>query len=131
MNLKNLSDSTTLSLPDDLLWGDEHAWTPAVASTSYLITGALLIQSATRQAGRPITLVAPSDMAWVTRWVVKQLHAWASSPGKTFELLLQDARRFTVVFRHGDGALEAEGVLGFSALRDGEFYRVTIRLLEV
>ena len=44
MQLKNLSDEVALLLPDDLLWTDEHAWTPAVASTSYLITGALLIQ---------------------------------------------------------------------------------------
>ncbi len=131
MNLKNLADNSQLLLPDDLLWVDEHAWTPAVASTSYLITGALLIQSATRQAGRPITLVGASDMAWVTRAVVKRLHEWASSPGKTFELLLQDARRFTVAFRHGDGALEAEAVMGFSALRDAEYYRVTVRLMEV
>lgn len=131
MILTNLADSIMLPLPDDLLWVDEHVWTPAVTSTSYLITGALLIQSATRQAGRPITLVAPSDMAWVTRAVVKQLHEWASSPGKTFELVLQDSRRFTVAFRHGDGALEAEAVKGFSALRDEEFYQVTVRLMEV
>ena len=131
MNLKNLSDSSTLSLPDDLLWIDEHAWTPAVTSTSYLITGALLIQSATRQAGRPITLVSPSDMAWVNRAVVKRLHEWASIPGTTFELALQDGRRFNVVFRHGDGALEAEAVMGFSSFKDVEFYRVTVRLTEV
>ena len=56
MQLKNLATGVALPLPDDLLWSDEHAWSPAVASTSYLITGALLIQSATRQAGRPITL---------------------------------------------------------------------------
>ena len=67
MQLKNLSNEVALPLPDDLLWSDEHAWTPAVATVSYLITGALLIQSATRQAGRPITLVGAPDMAWVTR----------------------------------------------------------------
>ena len=63
MLLKNLADGATLTLPDDLLWSDEYAWTPTVASTSYLITGALLIQWATRQAGRPITLVGLPDMA--------------------------------------------------------------------
>jgi hypothetical protein len=131
MILKNLADGSTLSLPDDLLWVDEHAWTPTVTSTSYLITGALLIQSATRQAGRPITLVAPSDMAWVTRAVVNQLYTWASSPGQTFELLLQDSRRFSVAFRHGDGALEAEAVMGFSTLKDSDFYRITVRLIEM
>ncbi len=131
MNLKSMVDGGMLPLPDDLLWVDEHAWTSVVTSTSYLITGALLIQSANRQAGRPITLASASDMAWVNRATVNQLHEWASGPGKTFELLLHDGRGFTVVFRHGDGGLEAEPVKGFSALRDEEFYRVTIRLLEM
>lgn len=36
-----------------------------MATTSYLITSALLVQSATRQAGRPITLVGSADMACV------------------------------------------------------------------
>ncbi|UZF25224.1 hypothetical protein LGV80_01265 [Ralstonia pseudosolanacearum] len=46
MQLKNLADSAILALPDDLLWTDEHAWTPAVAAVSYLLTGALLVESA-------------------------------------------------------------------------------------
>ena len=95
MQLKNLATGVALPLPDDLLWADEHAWSPAVASTSYLITGALLIQSATRQAGRPITLVGAPDMAWVTRAAVEQLRAWAalavSEATGRFELTLTDA----------------------------------------
>lgn len=49
MYLKNLATGVALPLPDDLLWADEHAWSPAVASVSYLLTGALLVQS---QQGR-------------------------------------------------------------------------------
>ncbi len=94
MELRQLSSGQTLTLPDDLLWADEHAWTPAVASTTYLITGALLVQSATRQAGRPITLVGPSDMAWVTRATVAALHAWAALP------LTLDEGRFAAYREH-------------------------------
>ena len=97
MQLKNLSNEVALLLPDDLLWSDEHAWSPAVASTSYLITGALLIQSATRQAGRPITLVGAPDMAWVTRATVEQLRAWSAIPvgnnAGRFVLSLNDGRQ--------------------------------------
>jgi len=100
MQLKNLDTGVALPLPDDLLWSDEHAWSPAVANASYLITGALLIQSATRQAGRPITLVGAPDMAWVTRAAIEQLRAWAAIPvgGSTgrFELTFADGRVFTV-----------------------------------
>lgn len=135
MQLKNLATGVALPLPDDLLWTDEHAWSPAVASVSYLLTGALLVQSATKQAGRPITLVGPSDMAWVTRAVVNQLHGWAAVPlaagSGRFELTLRDGRVFTVTFRHQDTAVEAEPVLGFPAQADTDFYRITLRLMQI
>ena len=135
MHLKHLSDGQELLLPDDLLWSDEHAWTPAVASVSYLITGALLVQSATRQAGRPITLVGAADMAWVTRAVVNMLYGWAALPltdatGR-FELTLADGRIFTIAFRHADGAIEAEPVLGLPAHAETDHYRLTLRLIEL
>lgn len=135
MYLKNLVTGVALPLPDDLLWVDEHAWSPAVASVSYLLTGALLVQSATKQAGRPITLVGPSDMAWVTRGAVATLHTWAAAPlaatSGRFELTLRDARVFTVAFRHADTAIDAEPVLGFPAQSDTDFYRITLRLMQL
>lgn len=135
MELKNLATEVALLLPDDLLWSDEHAWTPAVSSVSYLITGALLVQSATRQAGRPITLVGPADMAWVTRATLETLRSWAavalSDTSGRFALTLADSRVFTVAFRHQDTAIEAEPVLGIPARSDADFYRLTLRLMEI
>ena len=135
MQLKNLTDGVALLLPDDLLWSDEHVWSPAVSSVSYLLTGALLVQSAVRQAGRPITLVGAQDMAWVTRAVVGALQAWAAVPLATstgrFELTLADARVFTVAFRHFETAIEAEPVTGFPARAESDFYRLTLRLMEI
>lgn len=140
MQLKNLSDGVELTLPDDLLWSDEHAWSPAVSSVSYLLNGALLVQSAVRQAGRPITLVGAPDMAWVTRAVVGTLQAWAAAPLAStttnnstgrFELTLADGRVLTVAFRHFETAIEAEPVTGFAARADSDFYRLTLRLMEI
>jgi hypothetical protein len=135
MELKNLATEAALLLPDDLLWSDEHAWTPAVSSVSYLITGALLVQSATRQAGRPITLIGPADMAWVTRTTLETLRSWAavalSDTNGRFALTLADGRVFTVAFRHQDTAIEAEPVLGIPARSDADFYRLTVRLMEI
>lgn len=135
MQLKNLSTEVALVLPDDLLWIDEHSWSPTVASTSYLITGSLLVQTATRQAGRPITLVGAPDMAWVARSTVEQLRQWAAlaltDTSGRFLLTLQDGRTFTVAFRHNDTALEAEPVLGIPARADTDFYRLTLRLMEL
>ena len=135
MELKNLFSGATLSLPDDLLWSDEHSWSPVVSSVSYLITGSLLVQSATRQAGRAITLVGAADMAWVRRSIVNVLRDWAALPldavSGRFELTLQDSRVFTVAFRHADGAIEAEPVTGFPARSDFEFYRITLKLMQI
>ena len=80
MELKNLFSGASLTLPDDLLWSDEHSWSPVASSVSYLITGALLVQSALRQAGRAITLVGAADMAWVQRGSVNVLRDWATAP---------------------------------------------------
>lgn len=131
MQLKNLADSVALTLPDDLLWSDEHAWTPAVTVVSYMLTGALLVESAARQKGRPITLVGGADMAWVTRETVNALYGWATQPNRQFELTFTDGRVFTVVFRHHETAIDAEPVLGFPARHNNDFYRLTLRLMEI
>ena len=135
MQLKNLATGVVLLLPDDLLWSDEHAWTPATASVSYLITGALLVQSALKQAGRPMTLTGAQDMAWVTRSCVRMLYDWAAAPlgadSGRFELTLFDTRIFNVAFRHAEGAIEAEPVTGFTARSDSDFYRITLKLMQI
>jgi hypothetical protein len=135
MELKNLFSGAALPLPDDLLWSDEHTWSPVVSSVSYLITGAILVQSASRQAGRDITLVGAADMAWVTRSVVNVLRDWAALPldsvNGRFELTLMDGRIFTVAFRHADGAIEAEPVTSFPARNDNDFYRITLKLMQI
>ncbi len=131
MTLTNLTDGTVIALPDDLLWSDEHAWTPAVARVEYLLTGALLVESAARSAGRPITLKAEPDMGWVTRATVDTLYAWAAQPNRSFRLTLFDGRSFTVAFRHHETAIEAEPVLGFPARSASDWYRITLRLMEL
>ena len=134
-NLKGGLDGVSLFLPDDLLWSDEHSWSPVVSSVSYLLNGALLVQSALRQAGRPITLVGAMDMAWVTRAVVGQLHDWAGAPlsanAGRFTLTLADGRALSVAFRHGETAIESEPVAGFPARMESDFYRITVRLMQL
>jgi hypothetical protein len=79
-------------------------------------------------------------MAWVTRAVVGTLQAWAAAPLAStttinstgrFELTLADGRVFTVAFRHFETPIEAEPVTGFAARADSEFYRLTLRLMEI
>jgi hypothetical protein len=139
MLLQRLDNNLTLPLPNDLLWTDEHTWTAAIAKTDYLLTGSLLMESALRQKGRPITLKAQTDMAWVSRGLVDQLYEWANTltvngPLRmrlTFDENTTRMRSFVVVFRLADGAIEAEPVLGLPHRSSADWYRVTIRLTEV
>jgi hypothetical protein len=48
-----------------------------------------------------------------------------------FQLTLADGRTYTVAFRHAETAIEAEPVLGFPARSDADFYRLTLRFLEL
>ncbi len=131
MQLTDLDSGLSLALPDDLNWVDEHAWTAATARVEYLLTGALLIESAARQAGRPITLSAAPDLAWVPRSTIDQLHQLAQAPQRRLRLALPDGRTLNAAFRHADGALEAEPVLGFASASPDAWYRLTLRLIEV
>ncbi len=129
-----LSDgTTTVALNPDLFWSDEHNWAPVEQAVDRTITGALIVQSALRTAGRPITLEPEADSsAWTTLATVTALRNWAAVPGKTLTLTLRGTAR-TVLFRHQDGGLEAKPVVQY---RDGEelpsdFYLCTIRLMEI
>lgn len=124
-----------VSLPNGLLWKDEFGWTPVASSVSYSLTGALIMEAGVRQKGRPITLEPPDEsMAWVTREAVAQLRSWAGTADRKMKLVLEypdDSREFTVMFRHYDGAIEANPVKGFPQHGAGDWFHLTIRLIEV
>ena len=58
---------TTLDLSDRLAWTDEFGWSPVEQSTEYSTTGALLVDVATKLAGRPITLEGKETATWLPR----------------------------------------------------------------
>jgi hypothetical protein len=123
-----------LALPNDLLWMDELSWSPVVATNSYTLTGSLIIEQGVRQAGRPITLQADTDMAWVTRATVETLRAWSSIPDRKFRLVLEyptDVRQFLVVFRHDSDPVQASPVKGFPEHRADDWFHVSLKFLEV
>ena len=121
-----------ITLPTDLHWSDEFDWTPVEQSTEYTLAGALAIETGVMQAGRPITLVGGEDRAWATRATVLLLQAAAALPGETMTLTLNDARIFTVAFRHGDGQpVEARPIVPYNTPAAGDYYAITLRLMEV
>ena len=85
-----------LTLPQGLRWADEFTWSPITQATQYSLTGALIIEQAEKQAGRPITLEGGREFAWLTRTEVAALKALLDA-GEEMTLTLHDARTFTVL----------------------------------
>lgn len=99
-----------ITLPDTLVWEDEFVWSPVAQSTEYSLTGALIVQEATKLAGRPITLVGKSDSnahtGGISRTDLLALQAALIVAGASWTLTLHDARTFTVAAQQDP--LEAE-----------------------
>ena len=74
MKLIKQPDGETLNLPNDLFWEDEFSWSPTVSEHSYALDGTLIVEQATKRAGRPISLLAPPNMAWVSRATLEKLY---------------------------------------------------------
>jgi len=125
-------DATTLTLPDALDWVDELTWSPVEQTRTYTTTGALLIEEATKQAGRPITLQGSQDTTWCTRALVLTLREWASTPGVVMSLVLRGVSR-SVTWAHDGGALQGFPVLFYAdgSVADDDYYVPTLKFLEL
>lgn len=131
--MTTLSDgTTTATFSDDLVWADEFAWAPVQQTVERTITGALVVQTAGMTAGRPITLAAEDDSSgWLTRAVLDQFKVWAAVPGRTMTLVYRGETR-TVIWRHQDTAIDAAPVVFYSGpVQTGDFYRATLRFMEI
>jgi len=123
--------ATTLALDPDLQWTDEFAWAATEQSVSRSLTGALLVQVGTRQAGRPITLAASDSAGWMTRAAMTQLRAWADVPGQVMTLTLRGVA-LPVMFRHHDGGpFDAAPLVDYSDPLDADWVVATLRFMTV
>lgn len=119
-----------IAVPRGMLWADEFDWVPVDRSTTYSVTGALIVDVAARLAGRPITLAGEVDAGWVQLGVLRQLHALASLPDATHTLELADGRTYTVMFAP-DTPIEAKPIGRPELPSAANPYYATLRLIEV
>lgn len=125
--MTTLSDGTsTLTIGADLLWGDEFDFQPVEVKTQYSVTGALIVESAAKQAGRPITLTGGDTYGWITRTTLLALRAWAATPGTTYTLTLRGVP-YTVALL----SVAARPVIDVNNPNGGDFYIATVSCLEV
>jgi hypothetical protein len=121
-----------IELPDDLVWEDEFSWSSVIQNLGYSATGSLFIQESTMQAGRPITLIGASDMAWINRETVESLYAKAAVAGTEMTLVLSDARSLTVMFKQDEDCIQVAPVKGYAGLETGAWYEInSLKLMEV
>lgn len=130
-----LPSQSVLTLSNDLLWDDEFKWSPVATKRSYSLTGALIIDVGTYQAGRPITLSGPQEMAWVTRDTLSTLKIWAALPQPALRLVFEyptDTRFFTVMFDlDSQGCIEAQPVKGFPGHQGDDLFSVSLKFIEI
>ncbi|MEG0937907.1 MAG: hypothetical protein RSE32_03150 [Comamonas sp.] len=91
-----------IAIPSGLIWVDEYNWVAPVRVHEYSITGALIEDIGTRQAGRPITLQGSSDHGWVERDTLEELWQLVNATTGTQELTMADGRAFAVRFAPDD-----------------------------
>ena len=123
--------SVVIPLHPDLLWTDEHSWTPIQQSAERSITGTMLIEYGVKTAGREITL-EPEDgnSAWLNRATLDALKTAIAIPGLEMALSINGTSH-SVVFRHLDGPLSAVPVVHYNDADPGDWFSVTLRFLEI
>lgn len=125
------STPLALPLPDDFLWTDEFGWQSVEQTTEYTTTGALVIDTWAKQAGRPITLAGSETHAWCERGDLLTMRTWATQPGLQMTLTGLRGITRTVVFDHQAGAISAQPVVDFSDPIDSDPYAVTLKFIEL
>ncbi|RZG88526.1 hypothetical protein EXE10_01615 [Acinetobacter sp. WCHAc060033] len=133
MKLIRVATSEAVSLSDGFLWSDEFDWQPIEQSQERAVNGSLIIQEGKKKSGRPITLTADKNMAWVKRHIVSKLKDWSVLQEK-FTLQFEyfhDKRTFNVAFNHQEKAIEASPVLDHPSVSEDDEYNVTLRFLEL
>ena len=124
--------STTLdavTLPEDLLWVDEYAYTPVKQTVAIALDGSQIIEAAAQSAGRPITLQGGDNYAWIDKATLELLRLKQATPGLQMTLILLGVS-YNVLFVQ-PGGIEAKPIIDYSDPDSSDLYSVTLKFFEV
>ncbi len=96
------SGIVVITLPDDIVWTDELAWSPVAQSVKFSVDGAAIAQESTKLSGRTVTLKSPPDAGWITRTTILAILAAATSR-PTVTVSLSGYSNMTLKFRFDNG----------------------------
>jgi hypothetical protein len=122
-------DGITLD-DSQVIWLDEFNWSPVGQSAETDIQGGLVVEYLSpNQDGRPVTV----DIGWVTKSTLDALIAKRDAETQALmPLVLPDARSMDVLWRHHDAdPIEAEPVQQFVEYMAGDYFHVTLNLMQV
>ena len=134
MRLTRKVTNETVPIEDGFLWSDEFSWKPIEQNQERAIDGTLIIQEGKKKSGRPITLTPPDNQGWIKRSVLSVIQDWSALQDEQFTLVFEyphDTRQFNVIFNHAEGAIDAEPVKGFPTVSENDFYKATLKFIEV
>lgn len=115
-----------VALPDGIQWVDQFRPHAVAQATARTIGGNLVVHAGGLTGGRPITLVAEENTAWIDQATLDGLFALANQPGEMFEFI-HGFETIVVMFAHHDGpAIEVEPLWPGHGLFTG-----TIKLIEI
>jgi len=118
-----------ITLPDDLLWSDEYAYTPVKQTLTTAVDGTLIVEAAAQTKGRPITLQGGRDFAWVDRATLELLRAKQYQPALQMTLTLRGSAHQVLFVQ--PGGIEAQPIIDYSNPDGTDFYAVTLKFFEV
>ena len=118
----------SISLPTDLIWADEYAYTPVKQTINTAVNGALVIEAAAALAGRPITLQGGSDYAWCSKATLELLRAKQAQHGLIMTLTHLSVGHSVLFVQPG---IEAKPIQDFSNPESTDFYSVTLKFIKL
>jgi|WetSurMetagenome_2_1015567.scaffolds.fasta_scaffold1342888_1 hypothetical protein len=96
--------NTTIVLPGNLMPSEEwRNWSPMVQSAEYSLSGAIVIESAEKQAGAPLTLEGGDRWVWLTGAQCDAIDALLADIETPLTLTLHDGVARSVLPRVQDG----------------------------
>lgn len=119
-----------IELSRGMLWVDEFGWSAVQKSVERSISGAQIIDVATKVGGRSITLQGAQDQGWIPRATLLALQELARDPAGQFALMLADGREFTVQFAP-DAPIDAQPISRPELPKGTHPYVATLRLITV
>lgn len=124
-------NGTTIILPPDLAWTDEHSWAPVEQRVATSLTGAALIDVAAYVGQRPITLTGDESHAWMPFALVQTLKTWAAIPGCQMLLNIRGVS-YAVVFRHHEKpAVDLVAVVDYSTPATDDWFYGALKFMEI